>query len=61
MKKIFFVLTIFFWSMLFPELSFNDFTTSINNENISYSDLYNQNSRKEILKNAKFDFWFLQS
>lgn len=61
MKKFFIFLTIFFWSMIFPELSFNNFTTSITNENISYSDLYNQKSRKEILQNAEFKLWFLQS
>lgn len=61
MKKIFVILTIMFWSMIFPNLSFNDFTTDITDENISYSDLYNQTTRKEILQNAEFKFWLLQS
>ena len=61
MKKIFAILIILFWSMIFPNLSFNNFTTEITDENISYSDLYNQSSREEILKNAEFKFWFLQS
>lgn len=61
MKKIFVILTIMFWSMIFPNLSFNDFTTDITDENISYSYLYNQTTRKEILQNAEFKFWLLQS
>ena len=61
MKKFFAILIILFWSMIFPNLSFNNFTTEITDENISYSDLYNQSSREEILKNAEFKFWFLQS
>lgn len=57
MKNKFFILLVFWWSMFFPTLSFNNFTTDITNENINYSDLYSKNSGEEILENAECDLW----
>lgn len=58
MKKIFIFFTVFFWSMIFPNLSFNNFTTDIVSNEVQYSDLFNKYTRREIIQNAKFDFWF---
>ena len=57
MKKFLLFFTIFFWSMIFPNISFNQFTTDIVSNNIHYSDLFNKTSRDAILQDAKFEFW----
>lgn len=57
MKNKFFILLVFWWSMIFPSLSYNNFTTDITDKNISYSDLYSKESRKQILQNAEYDLW----
>lgn len=57
MKNKFIILVVFWWSMIFPSLSFNSFTTDITNENIKYSDLYEKDSRDEILENAEYNLW----
>ena len=60
MKKKFAILLIFWWSIIFPSLSFNNITTSIVSENVKYSDLYKKVSRDEIIKNAEYTFWILE-
>ncbi|MBQ9314723.1 MAG: hypothetical protein IJ220_07030 [Clostridia bacterium] len=60
MKKILIFLTIFFWSMIFPSFSFNQLTTDITGEEVQYLDLFQKESRKEILQNATFDFYLFQ-
>lgn len=59
MKK-FLVLTILFWSMIFPNLSFNSFTTDIISDEIHYSDLFQNETRNQILQHAEFSFWLFQ-
>lgn len=59
MKKIFIFLMIFFWSMIFPSLSFNRFTTRITSDDISYLDLFDKDLRADILKNVEFDFFIM--
>ena len=57
MKNKFFILLVFWWSMIFTSLSYNNFTTDITDKNISYSDLYSKESRNQILQNAEYDLW----
>ena len=59
MKKKFMILTLLFWSMIFPNFALNSFTTEITDPDIHYSDLYDVEKRQEILQNATFEFWFL--
>lgn len=60
MKNKFAILLIFWWSIIFPSLSFNDFTTNIVSQNVKYSDLYKKVSRDEILESAEYDLWITQ-
>ena len=60
MNKKFVLIFIFWWSLIFPSLSFNSFTTDLTNSNIDYSDLSKKETRTEILKNAEFTFWMLK-
>ena len=55
MKKIILFFAIFFWSMLFPNIAFHPFNTSITSSQLSYSDLHDSTIRKEVLQNATFD------
>ena len=57
MKSKFFILFVFWWSMFFPTLSFNNFTTDICDKNVKYSDLYSKGLQIEILENTEYDFW----
>lgn len=57
MKYKFFIVFVFWWSMFFPTLSFNNFTTDIYDKNVKYSDLYSKDLQIEILENAEYDFW----
>ncbi len=61
MRKVFLFLLVFWWSIIFPSLSFNSFTTSITNDNISYEDLYDSIKREKILENAEYSTWFFLS
>ena len=58
MNKKFFILLLFWWSMIFPSLSLNTFTTDIIDDNISYAELNNCATRKEILENAEYSLSF---
>lgn len=61
MKKIFTFLMVLFWSMIFPGLSFNEFTTDMRSRALSSTPLlYDSNYRKELLQNAEFDFFFFK-
>ena len=59
MNKKIVILYIFWWSLLFPSLSLNSFTTDIISENISYNDLITKEKRTQILENAEFSMWIL--
>lgn len=59
MNKKFIILFVFWWSLIFPSLSFNSLTTDITDTNINYEDFINKDSRKEILKNADYTLWIL--
>ncbi len=58
MRKKFFIILVFWWSMIFPSLSLNSFTTDIIDDNINYTDLNNDVSRKEILEKAEYSISF---
>ena len=57
MKKFITIVLIFFWSMIFPQLSFNCFTTQIISDDITYSDLTNPQKRQKVLQNAEFELF----
>ena len=57
MKYKCFLFLVFWWSVIFPSLSFNKFTTDITTENANYLDLYSKDSREIILENAEYDLW----
>ena len=48
---------IFGWTILFPNLSFNSFTTKITDSKFEYTDLFNSSSRNNILETAEYDLW----
>lgn len=57
MRKKYFILLVFWWALFFPSLSFNNFTTDIIDDTISYHDLYSPEIRKEILEKSEYDLW----
>ena len=61
MKKKIIILLVFWWSIIFPSLSLNSFTTDIIDDSISYKDLYNSETRGKIIENAEYSIWFFLS
>lgn len=58
MKKFLTFLLLFWWAFIFPEFSFNSFTTELNNESINYSDFYSTEKQIEYLSEAEYTTWF---
>lgn len=62
MRKKFFIIFLFWWALIFPELAINDFTSDIlPNDNISrttnFANISNTLPAKEAKSNVSYDFW----
>lgn len=59
MKKIFFITALLFWSMFFPSLSFNKFTSELNDISSPRLEIFDTKSNVKILENAEYRFRLL--
>lgn len=58
MKKFLTLFLLFWWALIFPEFSFNSFTTELTDENINYSDFYTSETQTEYLTEIEYTTWF---
>ncbi len=58
MKKFLTILLLFWWTFIFPELSFNSLTTEITAETTSPTSFYDAKQRQKLLSNAEYTTWF---
>lgn len=58
MKKFLTILLLFWWALIFPEFSFNSFTTELTDESINYTDFYTYEKQAEYLTQAEYTTWF---
>lgn len=58
MKKFLTILILFWWAFIFPEFSFNSFTTKITDESINYSDFCITSSQKTTTNDVEYTTWF---
>lgn len=58
MKKFLAFLLLFWWAFIFPEFSFNYFTTELTDESINYSDFYITGKQIECIAESEYTTWF---
>lgn len=58
MKKFLTILLLFWWTFIFPEFSFNSFTTELIDESVNYSDFHSTYNQEISFNNVEYTTWF---